>query len=187
VISSKSLTKNHNPLLYDWPRNFNGLLQIVTVLWNSQKLGYSFIKCKPTSFCHCTTRYPPSALHLTTPLPHSHPLSSNNTYIPNKKKRHKGVNAMKHHRISIWWSSLSPFCWKQKLLVANKKKMLPWKTLKPLFVHTQNPKVGNLLQDIYMSQCCGIDFAFRIQFIFSPLGGFDRLAPSYIEKSSIEE
>jgi hypothetical protein len=28
-----------------------------------------------------------------------------------------------------------------------KKNMLPWKTLKSLFVHTQNPKVKNLLQN----------------------------------------
>ncbi len=42
---------------------------------------------------------------------------------------------------------LSPHRWEQTLLAANKKKknMFPWKTLKPLSIHTHNPKVRNLL------------------------------------------
>jgi hypothetical protein len=34
---------------------------------------------------------------------------------------------------------------------------------------------------------CGIDFASQVQIFFPPLGGFDRLAPSHMEKGSIEE
>ncbi len=99
-----------------------------------------------TSFRHCTMRFPSSALHLVTPLPHSHPSSNNNTYIPNKRKWHKGFNAIKHLHISIRWSSLFPCNWEQKLLAANNKEnILPWKTLKPLSVHSKNPKVRNLL------------------------------------------
>jgi hypothetical protein len=64
-----------------------------------------------SSFRHSTVRFPPSALHLAAPLPQSHPVSSSNTHIPNRRKWHKDFNTIKHHRIYIQSSSLSPCCW----------------------------------------------------------------------------
>ncbi len=64
-----------------------------------------------SSFCRSTTRCPPSALHLATPLPHSHHVSNSNTHIPNGRKWHKDFNAIKHHHISIQCSSLYPRHW----------------------------------------------------------------------------
>jgi hypothetical protein len=65
--------------------------------------------CSP--FCRSTARFLPTALHLVALLPHSHHASNNNTHIPNRKKQHKDFNAIKHHRISIQCSSLSPRRW----------------------------------------------------------------------------
>jgi hypothetical protein len=97
----------------------------------AKKIHTTYLHCC-TSFHYCIARFPSSALHLVAPLPHNHPMSNNNTHIPNKKKQHKSFNAIKHHRISIRWSSLFPLCWEQTLPTANKKDMLPLKTLKPL-------------------------------------------------------
>jgi hypothetical protein len=50
---------------------------------------------------------------------------------------------------------LFPCRWEQKLPAANQKKnMFPWKTLKPLSIHTQNPKVRNLLHLYFSKDSC---------------------------------
>ncbi len=64
-----------------------------------------------SSFCRSTTRFSLITLHLVAPLPHSHLVSNISTHIPNRRKRHKDFNTIKHHRISIQCSSLSPHHW----------------------------------------------------------------------------
>ncbi len=54
-----------------------------------------------SSFRRSTVRFLPTALHLTTPLPHNHLASNNNTHIPNIRKWHKDFNVIKHCCISI--------------------------------------------------------------------------------------
>ncbi len=41
LTASKHLTKNHNPPLYDWPHNFNGLLQFFRVPKNQSTLSWN--------------------------------------------------------------------------------------------------------------------------------------------------
>jgi len=45
----KSLTKNHNPPLYDWPRNFNGLLQFFRVHKNQGTLSWNASQQNPNA------------------------------------------------------------------------------------------------------------------------------------------
>ncbi len=93
----------------------------ITSLLCQTKICITYRLCNKSFRC-CSMRSLLSAPPLAAPLPHHHPASSNNTYIPNIRKRHQIFNATKHRHISILQPSLSPCLREQKLPVANRKE-----------------------------------------------------------------